>query len=531
MKLKTGLISTLLFLATLVSAQIPTWKHQFNWGTPKFLHVDQFDNTYIITDLLPDRFLKLSPGGTQVYNKAMTPNGYELRILAAVLDTNTSTMLVGGIVNWQNKNRFAIAKLDLVSGDFLNFAIDTVFWASPFYLLGNPQLTLSVDEQGNIYLMGAGDYEYNFFLKTLSLKFNAQFEEVASYLDPVYQPDIPLTGVVAKDGSVFYNGGFYDPSSVNKHYIEKAVLGQADTVQWRHYIPDWQYVMSMKLLPDGDLLLLINERQSNNIYRSLVSRVHDLGTSAETVWTTEAPMMDAEFYDLYYDAPQNKVYAAGSYFLGEALDLNKLYTGFVCLNASTGAIQWSYENTAGGRYTLGHVETDTTGRLWAVGSSNFNNYDTDYWVGYFTPDAQLVDAINYHGNCPNENESAFDFAFRKDQKIIVTGSACESLSSSNYTTTLLYDSIPPLVSTQTPLEKPAISVAPNPVSDILSLTTDLEGAYDYQLMDIYGKCCLKGQITDSETSISVAAVPSGLYLLYVQKKGMPDQVLKVVVQR
>ncbi|MBD3904879.1 T9SS type A sorting domain-containing protein [Chryseobacterium sp. Ch-15] len=63
--------------------------------------------------------------------------------------------------------------------------------------------------------------------------------------------------------------------------------------------------------------------------------------------------------------------------------------------------------------------------------------------------------------------------------------------------------------------KANISIAPNPVSDILYVNTPLKGKNTYKIIDVNGRAVLKGELNDSK-NINVSLLTKGTYFLEVE---------------
>lgn len=78
---------------------------------------------------------------------------------------------------------------------------------------------------------------------------------------------------------------------------------------------------------------------------------------------------------------------------------------------------------------------------------------------------------------------------------------------------------------QTPLATPtvkdaSIQIFPNPVADYLNINASISGnSAPFRLLDLSGKECLRGNIKSGITSISVCAIPSGIYVILIEDKG------------
>lgn len=114
----------------------------------------------------------------------------------------------------------------------------------------------------------------------------------------------------------------------------------------------------------------------------------------------------------------------------------------------------------------------------------------------------------------NTNEIAFDIALQADGKIVITGVSDGDFMTSRYTSGL--------VGIEDNIELSSFNLYPNPVKDQLIITTENEKINNIKMMDATGKTIsIANEITQNTTTINVADLAKGLYILQIQtQKGI-----------
>jgi uncharacterized delta-60 repeat protein len=118
----------------------------------------------------------------------------------------------------------------------------------------------------------------------------------------------------------------------------------------------------------------------------------------------------------------------------------------------------------------------------------------------FGTNGLVIDDIN------NTNQIAFDIALQTDGKIVITGVSDEDLMTSRYTSGL--------VGIEDVIELSSFNIYPNPVKDQLTITTENEKINSIKIIDVTGKTIKV--VTENTTTINVADLPKGLYILQIQ---------------
>lgn len=137
----------------------------------------------------------------------------------------------------------------------------------------------------------------------------------------------------------------------------------------------------------------------------------------------------------------------------------------------------------------------------------------DLVIARYNANGTLDNAFGTNGlvieDINNTDDIAFDIALQSDGKIVITGVSDGDFMTSRYTSGL--------VGIEDIVELSSFNLYPNPVKDQLIITTENEKINNIKMMDATGKTIsIANEITQNTTTINVADLAKGLYILQIQ---------------
>lgn len=489
-----GIMFLLLGLSKNLAAQntIALWKSTCNCGVAEMIIQDDNQNSFVITDgsVGTPRVLKLSKSGQLKLNQSYLPQGYLYMRYTNSFYKSGFVYLAGYADSFPLSNRMFLMKID-TSGTLINqVVIDSVaayrlsgIKSAPFYNYG-----FYLDQQNNIhvgYTKADPNFFYTYSLLKLDLNFNliSHFEELLSFsasAGPFY---------VNKNGSVYYSitSAF---NKLNSNYT---------SIDWSYPLANYANANMITEDTSGNPVFIKYEAGAVPAPVTTVVRLIDNGLNYTLSYenTLNAGTKDLDL--IIADTVENTFYVGGND------NSTNPYSRFVSKHdILSGAEIWS--DSAQDGQAIFDMEFDLNGKLVTSGGG------TDYHLWFYNNLGVVTGSIVYDGPC-GANDAVAAFTFSDDNRIIVTGSACENSNNTSYATTLKYINPNTTTSlTETVIDVHQIFIYPNPASDRIYFSANVYVSA-MELTDATGRVI---QITlEKDQSFSVSTLASGIYFLRI----------------
>lgn len=490
-KLLACLIILLAISVRSTIAQPALWKHSCNCGRMEMMVLDTNQNVYVFSDgsggIGIPSMTKLSRAGAQLFNNTYLPSGYTIMQFNNSFYFNGYIYIAANVSNSTQFNNLYLLKVDTLGGLVDQLVIDTVETTRLVGIKSQPYFSYGfhIDQSNNIHISflknNSGLSIYSF------LKFDTDFNLIAQYHDTVGFLAYPGPSFYLPDGTVYYSTGGVI-SKLNSAYTAKV---------WTAPLYNPFAAPQMLDVENGEVFVLTTQSSGVNDPVNALTRILDLGS----IYIYSYDTIIAEGPSLYYsqmlvDLSSNAVYVAGNY---SAFPPYRHY--LTKYNSITGGVVWKdslYDNQLVSDLLLSPQKN-----VIAVGGGS------NYYAWFYNAQGTVNNIFVYNGPC---GASDFVYAARLDSsdKLILTGSACESASTVNWGVTLKYN-IPVITTglTEGQVTSP-LSIAPSPASTEVNIQSD-EIINSVLAIDITGRSFFLSM--DAENRIDVSMIPAGIYQL------------------
>lgn len=499
MNLKNLFVLFFFLIARIVTAQNTPfiWKHTTNSGQSVSITQDANLNTYVVTD--QSKVVKIKPNSQATFVNSYLPTGYTFMTLHDIKYINGNIFLGGLVSNASNNeyNKAFLAKIDTM-GNIINQMVLDSFEVNLFMgIKSGPPYSFGFysDNQQNLYVGYNRPVSVNSSQPIYTIrKYNQNLNLLAFYQDTVpFVQSGPY--IVSQDANVYHSYS----GSVTK--VNSNFNGQA----WRCTFPDYEYITMMGLDNNNNIYVLTKEYGIFNNYITRVIKIADLGNTYNIIYNQIIDDSEVEFKHLLVDPINNTFYTSGFYYSIPP------YQRKIKKHSTTDAtLVWS--DSAYSVQSASDILLSDQGNLIAVGGG------TDYYVWFYNNTGNIESTYIYNGPC-GANDGITAAIVEPNNKLVVTGAACENANTVAYATTLKY-TIPTIITTdlhETKSDK-VFKLSPNPANEIVCLNPSTQvkqaSAIDSKgslvWLPIFNNC------------VDVSSLNNGIYVLRIQ---LNDQVI------
>lgn len=468
------------------------WKHTCNCGAAEMVVQDAHSNSYVFTDASLDtsRIIKISPNGAEKFKKSFFPSGFYAHYFTNSFYKDGMIYIAGYADSTGSPFRMFLMRIDTMGNLINRVFVDTIssntitgIKSAPFYSYG-----FFNDQYGNIHT-GSVYYSPTWVKHFQFRKFDSALNQIAQFTDTLSFSAVPGTFFVRKDGTVFY-GTAGSLKKLDPSY---------NSITWSYSLP--QYDNTNMIYADNQNNIWGIQSGYTTGYTFSLYKLTDAGSTYQ--FNYSQPLLispsTTDFNHMIVDSLTNSVYLAGAENGGLPY-VRHIYK----VDAFTGMKQW--EDTLYGNYFV-DLKTDSVGRLLAVGGGE------NYYVWYYSLSGNLAYTFIYDApfGCNDAIKSA---VLENNNRLVVTGSACENANTINWATTLKYI-VPNITTSVDELSHvKSLEIYPVPVREKLYLKNLNEAVISAFITD------LKGSVNKIEfkpdNSINTSDLVPGIYTLEIK---------------